>query len=184
MIDCEGRLMGRLLGMAAFMLLVAAGAARQLNSFASSADAPRPVPIVVAAARASPDPPAPAASPGQAEIPKAPDGHFWALADVDGHPVRFLVDTGATAVALTLDDARSLGIDPDGLNYGYTVMTANGPAPAAEVKLGAIRVGDAEVAGVQAFVIQHGLPASLLGMTYLGRLSKFEATPESLVLKS
>ena len=175
--------MGRLLGMAAFMLLVAAGAARQLNAFAS-ADAAHPAPVVVATARTEPDSPAPAASPGQAEIPKAPDGHFWALADVDGHPVRFLVDTGATAVALTLEDARSLGIDPDGLNYGYTVMTANGPAPAAEVKLGAIRVGDAEVTGVQAFVIEHGLPASLLGMTYLGRLAKFEATPESLVLTS
>ena len=62
--------------------------------------------------------------------------------------------------------------------------TANGPARAAEVKLGMVSVGRAEVEDVQAFVIDSGLETSLLGMTYLGRLSKFEATQDALVLKS
>jgi aspartyl protease family protein len=133
------------------------------------------------------DAPAPApveAAYGEASIAKSPDGHFWADAEVDGQTLRFLVDTGATAVALKADDARRLGIQPEGLAYDYTVVTANGPAHAARVKLGRVAVGRAEVADVDAFVIDHGLETSLLGMTYLGRLSKFEATPYALVLKS
>ena len=63
-------------------------------------------------------------------------------------------------------------------------MTANGPARAAAVKLDNVAVGRAEVTGVEAFVIDKGLETSLLGMTFLGRLSKFEATPDALVLKS
>jgi aspartyl protease family protein len=121
---------------------------------------------------------------GEASIAKSPDGHFWADAEVDGQTLRFLVDTGATAVALKADDARRLGIQPEGLTYSYTVMTANGPARAARVKLDRVAVGRAEVADVDAFVIDHGLETSLLGMTYLGRLAKFEATPDALVLKS
>jgi aspartyl protease family protein len=87
-------------------------------------------------------------------------------------------------VALTANDARSLGIDPTSLSYSYTVMTANGPARAAAVKLGLVSVGRAEVADVDAFVIDKGLETSLLGMTYLGKLSKFEATPDAMVLRS
>jgi aspartyl protease family protein len=121
---------------------------------------------------------------GEASIAKSPDGHFWVDAEVDGANVHFLVDTGATAVALRPDDARRLGLDPGSLTYDYTVMTANGPAHAAKVKLGSVAVGRAQVSDVDAFVIDNGLATSLLGMTYLGRLSKFEATPEALVLKS
>ncbi|HTX51506.1 MAG TPA: TIGR02281 family clan AA aspartic protease, partial [Caulobacteraceae bacterium] len=129
-------------------------------------------------------PPTPALGSGEASIAKSPDGHFWADADVDGHQLHFLIDTGATAVALTAADARSLGIDPDTLTYSYTVTTANGPARAAAVKLGLVSVGRAEVADVDAFVIDKGLETSLLGMTYLGKLSKFEATPDAMVLRS
>jgi len=63
-------------------------------------------------------------------------------------------------------------------------MTANGPARAAAVKLGLVSVGRAEVTDVQAYVIDKGLETSLLGMSYLGRLSKFEATQDALVLRS
>ncbi|MFI4933277.1 MAG: TIGR02281 family clan AA aspartic protease [Caulobacterales bacterium] len=121
---------------------------------------------------------------GDASIAKSSDGHFWADADVDGHPVHFLIDTGATYVALTSDDAQKLGIDLSSLNYNATVTTANGPARAAPVKLGVISVGRAEVSSVDAFVIDRGLGTSLLGMSYLGRLSKFEATPDAMILRS
>ena len=103
---------------------------------------------------------------------------------MDGHSVHFLIDTGATAVPLTANDARNLGIDPDSLNYSYSVMTANGPARAAQVKLGQVSVGRAAVSDVDAFVIDKGLGTSLLGMSYLGRLSKFEASQDAMVLKS
>lgn len=162
--------------------LCAMGGARMLNAVAAGRPSEPPA---VAVATAAPDPPpAPTLDSGEASIAKSSDGHFWAEADVDGHPVRFLIDTGATAVALTADDARNLGIDPSSLQYQYTVMTANGPARAAQVKLGVVSVGRAQVSDVQAFVIDKGLETSLLGMSYLGRLNKFEATQDAMVLKS
>jgi aspartyl protease family protein len=164
--------------------LCAMGGARVLTAMA--AKAPGASQPAVAVATAAPDAAAEAEATesGEASIAKSTDGHFWANAEVDGHPVRFLIDTGATAVALTADDARNLGIDPSVLQYQYTVMTANGPARAAQVKLGLVSVGRAGVSDVNAFVIDKGLETSLLGMSYLGRLSKFEATQDTLVLKS
>jgi aspartyl protease family protein len=156
--------------------------ARLLTTYGEDQPAPQPAAAVAVDATSARDP-TPVGS-GEASIAKSPDGHFWADAVVDGRPVHFLVDTGATAVALTAADARSLGINPDTLTYSYTVTTANGPAKAAEVKLGLVSVGRAQVDDVQAFVIDSGLETSLLGMTYLGRLSKFEATHDALVLKS
>lgn len=118
-----------------------------------------------------------------ASIAKAADGHFWAEADVDGRRVRFLVDTGASAVALTVEDARRLGLDPATLDYEYGVQTASGQARAARVELDSISVAGARVDDVEAFVIESGLETSLLGMTYLGRLSRFEATRSALILR-
>jgi aspartyl protease family protein len=118
-----------------------------------------------------------------AALVKSPDGHYWAEADVNGHAVRFLVDTGASDVALTLDDARRLGFEPKALTYGYQVTTAAGPVRAAKVKLDSVAVSGAQVRDVDALVIEKGLKTSLLGMTYLGRLSRIEATPTSLILR-
>jgi aspartyl protease family protein len=171
--------MVRFLVIGVIATLCAIGAAQQLGG-AGVAVAPQ-----AAAATATETPVEAAPSDGQASIVKSPDGHFWADAQVNGgHPIHFLVDTGATAVALTANDARSLGIDPSSLDYRYTVTTANGQARAAAVKLSNVSVDRAEVENVQAYVIDQGLQTSLLGMTYLGRLSKFEATPDTLVLRS
>jgi len=116
-------------------------------------------------------------------ILKSSDGHFWADGEVEGRSVRFLVDTGATAVALTPADAQRLGIDPADLHYGYKVVTAGGQIRAASVRLASITVAGARLENVDALVIEKGLDTSLLGMTYLGRLSSFEATRGALVLK-
>jgi aspartyl protease family protein len=118
-----------------------------------------------------------------AQVLKAADGHYWAEASVNGHEVKFLVDTGATAVSLTTDDARRLGIDTADLNYDAKVITAAGPARAARVKLDSVSVAGAQVRDVDALVIETGLTNSLLGMTYLGRLSQFEATQTSMILR-
>jgi len=118
-----------------------------------------------------------------AQIAKGPDGHYWAEAAVNGQAVHLLVDTGATAVALTAEDAKRLGFDPKTLQYAYSVSTASGQARAAKVRLASISVAGAEVQNVDALVIDKGLQTSLLGMTYLGRLSQFEATPSALILR-
>lgn len=129
------------------------------------------------------DAPTPAASGSPAAIAKGRDGHYWAEAEVNGRQVRFLVDTGASAVALTLNDARRLGIQTDQLDYSQTVLTAAGQTRAAAVQLGAVSIAGARVEDVDALVIAEGLDTSLLGMSYLGRLSRFEATPTTLVLR-
>ena len=118
-----------------------------------------------------------------AQVLKAADGHYWAEANVNGHEVRFLVDTGATAVSLTTEDARRLGIDTTGLDYTAKVVTASGPARAARVRLDSVSVAGAQVRDVDALVIENGLQTSLLGMTYLGRLSQFEATQTGMILR-
>lgn len=148
--------------------------------------------VVVLDKHAPPQPPGQAmiiaedqapASGDPAKVAKASDGHYWANARVNGADVKFLVDTGASAVALTTDDAVRLGLAPATLAYNYTVTTASGEARAAKVSLASVQVAGAEVTGVDAFVIEKGLPTSLLGMSFLGRLSSFEATPTELVLR-
>jgi aspartyl protease family protein len=114
---------------------------------------------------------------------KASDGHYWAQGEVNGAPVRFLVDTGATAVALAPADAERLGFDLSRLHYGYSVMTAGGQARAASVKLARVSVAGATLEDVDGLIIEKGLDASLLGMSYLGRLSSFQATRQALFLR-
>lgn len=118
-----------------------------------------------------------------ASVVKAADGHYWAEASVNGSEVRFLVDTGASAVALTQTDAQRLGISPAPEAYTLSVTTANGQTRAAPVKLASVSIGGAQVQDVDALVIENGLQTSLLGMSYLGRLSQFEATKTSLILR-
>lgn len=120
-------------------------------------------------------------------IARAADGHFWAdgAASSDrgrGH-VRFLVDTGASSVALSADDARRIGLSPEKLIYNRPVFTAQGEVRAAPVILSRIEVGGVEVREVKALVLKDGPKTSLLGMSYLGRLSRIEATPDALILR-
>lgn len=118
--------------------------------------------------------------PGSGAVAKGADGHFWADADVNGQKVRFLVDTGATAVALTPKDAERLGLKPADLKPDYRITTASGASRAAAVTLASVSVNGARLDNVQALVVSDGLDVSLLGMSYLGRLTRFEATRDTL----
>lgn len=129
------------------------------------------VDLAVAAPRSAPD-----------LITRSADGHFWAEAVVNGQRVRTLIDTGASVVALTREDALRLGIELKPEDFDQWVGAAGGPARAARVQLAHVTVAGARVERVEAMVIEDGLPASLLGMSYLGRLSRIEATPAGLTL--
>ena len=118
-----------------------------------------------------------------AQVVRAADGHYWAEADIDGRAVRVMVDTGASVVALTPADAARLGLKLTAADFSGTVLTASGPVRAAPVKLDAVAVAGARVTAVEALVVEQGLPHSLLGMSYLGRLSAFTATPAGLTLR-
>ena len=114
---------------------------------------------------------------------KARDGHFWAEARVNRGFVKFLVDTGASAVALTPEDAKKSGLSLKGLEYNAPVMTANGQTMAARVTLGDITIGGVTVRNVSALIVPDGLTVSLLGMTFLGEMQKVEATRETMLLR-
>lgn len=122
------------------------------------------------------------AAPAAGEVRRAADGHYWAEARIDGRPVRLMVDTGATRVVLTRADAERLGLDVPGHAFSTTMTTAAGPVRAAPVRLKTVAVAGARVEQVEALVVEAGLPHSLLGMSYLGRLSAFTATPTQLTL--
>ena len=174
--------MGRaalILAMATISALAAAYGARTLGGAeAAAAEAP---PLRQAASFSEAATPATAS--GAAAVRKGADGHYWAEAQVQGRHVHFLVDTGASTVALTGADARRLGLDPAELSFDQPVMTAGGRVMAAEVTLDYVSVSGARVEDVEAMVVREGLETSLLGMTYLGRLSRFEATKDALILR-
>ena len=117
-------------------------------------------------------------------IPKShQDGQFWADATVNSGYVRFLVDTGASAVALTKEDAQKAGLRLHELTYNVPIRTAGGRNMAARVKIKSISVGAITLRNIEALVVPEGLETSLLGMSYLGQLQKVEATPSALLLR-
>jgi aspartyl protease family protein len=95
-------------------------------------------------------------------------GHFIAEGRINGSAVRMLVDTGATMIALSADEAKRLGINYRAGRPGR-VSTANGPVPVHLVKLDSVRIGDIELHQVDAVVQEAGLPFALLGMSFLNR---------------
>ena len=108
------------------------------------------------------------------------DGHYWVDATVDGRHMRMMVDTGASLVAITPEDAHRLGIAVRPEQYNRRLRTANGDARAARVVLPSLSVGGVKLNNVEAMVVEGGLPHSLLGMSYLSRLSGFSATPAAM----
>lgn len=107
-------------------------------------------------------------------------GHFYANGQVNGGPVRFLVDTGATMVALPADIADRLGIDYKKGRRGL-IQTANGATVAYRIKLDEVKLGGIALHNVDAVVIAHGLGIALLGMTFLNRV-EMQRNGQSMVL--
>ena len=139
---------------------VAAAKARSGPKRASSTD-----PVVVSSPR---------------ELRRGPDGHFYAEAQVNGAPVRFLVDTGASMVVLTEADAQRAGIQLP--SERALAMGVGGPVEIAPVTLDRIAIGGIEARGVQAAVAEQ-LPVSLLGQSYLQRLGGVEIRGDIMVLR-
>lgn len=118
-----------------------------------------------------------------ASVRKADDGQFWTEARVNSTTIKFLVDTGASVVALTPMDAQKAGFQLRDLVYDAPVNTAAGQVMAARIELKVISVGRVTVRKVRGVVIPDGLSHSLLGMSFLGELQKVEATPSALLLR-
>lgn len=104
---------------------------------------------------------------GSIEIPRAADGHYYLTLSINGTPVQFMADTGATNMVLAARDARRLGIDPDALVYLGRAQTANGTVATARVTLPVVELGPYRDTDFPAWVNQGEMDKSLLGMDYL-----------------
>jgi len=112
-------------------------------------------------------------------------GHFQAHGRVDGRQVSFMVDTGASIIALTERDADRLGVRPSRSAFTAAVQTANGVVRAAPVTLNSVDIGGLVVRDVKAVVVSGGgLKENLLGLSYLTRLKRFEYSNNKLVLEN
>lgn len=120
---------------------------------------------------------------GRVEIPVRPDGHYQLTLYIGDVPVDFIVDTGASNVVLSQQDAERVGIDTDTLIYGGRASTANGEVRTARVTLQDVRLGELDEGSLRAFVNEGELDSSLLGMSYLRRFGRVEITPNMLVLE-
>lgn len=122
------------------------------------------------------------ATDGTISARRGDDGHFHLTLKVGGTKVRFLVDTGASDVVLAQDDARRLGIDPEGLRYFGRAATANGTVRTARVTLRDVRLGPVRVDRLGASVSEGEMPGSLLGMAFLDRFARIEIAGDRLIL--
>jgi aspartyl protease family protein len=122
---------------------------------------------------------------GIVELKAQSNGHYYAEVEINGRPVDVLIDTGATMVALTYEDAEKAGIYLDKSDFTHGVSTANGVARIAPVTLGSVSIGGITVRNVKAAVTERGkLQTTLLGMTFLGRLERVDIRQGMLVLQN
>lgn len=144
--------------------------------------APEAAPAVVSAPVAKP-----AASTGahqKVSIPADKTGHFRTELRFNGRKVEGLIDTGATLVAMNETTARKIGITVSRSEFKYDVNTANGKARAAVVRVDSIEIGRIRVDGVDAVVMEDkSLHNTLIGMSLLKQLARFEVKDEVLVLE-
>jgi aspartyl protease family protein len=129
--------------------------------------------------------PQPAATDGYTfEVAVGPDGHYHVDAEINGRSVAVLVDTGASVVALTADDADTAGIFVRDRDFTGRIQTANGSARVAPVVLDEVTIGDITVRDVRAVVSEPGaLSVSLLGMTFLNQLDRVDMRSGKLILQ-
>jgi len=115
-------------------------------------------------------------------IRRAEDGHFWVDGELNGRPVRFLIDSGATVTTISGDTARRAGIEPEG-GFGVMVDTANGTTLVDRGRAERVRIGPIERNGL-AVHIARGDSINVIGMNFLSTLSAWGVEGSTLRLKS
>lgn len=113
---------------------------------------------------------------------QATDGHFYLNTIINRKKVRFLIDTGASDIALNLQDAQNIGINIKKIKFNKIYNTANGKTYGASVILDHLIVGRVKFNRVSASIMSSDMDISLLGMTFLNRLKKYEFKNSNLIL--
>ncbi|SNY91814.1 aspartyl protease family protein [Cohaesibacter sp. ES.047] len=122
---------------------------------------------------------------GRAVLRADSSGHYVVKAYINNRPIRVVIDTGATVVALTYEDAKSLGLYPKKSDFTVPVNTANGRMYNARAQLQSVRIGEAEERNIKAIIAPKGaLGISLMGMSYLKKLKSFRFSNGKLILES
>lgn len=116
------------------------------------------------------------------EVPRSPDGHYYLTLTISDQPIEFLVDTGATNVVLSREDAAKLGLDPQNLVYTGQAQTANGTVPTSRVRVEDVLLGPWQDPSLSVWVNGGDMQGSLLGMDYLGRY-RIEISGDRLILQ-
>jgi len=115
-------------------------------------------------------------------FPVSSDGHFHIRAQLNGIPVSFLVDTGASHIMLSLGDAEKVGIRMDTLTFDRIYATANGKVPGALARIADFRIGEIHLQGVNVSINKAAMQSSLLGMSFFKRLERYEVRNDILTL--
>ena len=117
-------------------------------------------------------------------IGRDPRGHFQTEGRIEGQRIGFMVDTGASVIALNETSAAQFGLRPTRADYNATVTTANGTLKAARARIAMVQVGDITVRDVDAMVLpDEALSENLLGLSFLSKLKRFEFANGRLVLE-
>src|SRR6476646_168097 len=168
----------------AFLFVVALGATIGLLLPSGHRTAPAAAPPAAARPAAAP---ASAAEPAplmavETKLARMPNGHFYADAAVNGQPVRVVVDTGASIVALTVADAQRIGVAFSPNEFTVVGSGASGPVRGQDVMLDSVSIDGKEVRNLHGAVVE-GLDVSLLGQTYLSRITAVQMSGETMTLK-
>ncbi len=120
----------------------------------------------------------------EARLQRAYDGHFYAEVYVNGAPTRMLVDTGASVIALTGDDASTMGIYWDYSALSVVAQGASGPIEGVQVRLPQVELDGFVARDVAAIVVPDGLPVSLLGQSFLATVERVEIADDEMILSN
>jgi len=171
------------LGMAGFVIVATVLGVRYWESRAPAVAA-EPAALAVEPAQRPVSSPYAAGYAEEVKIAASADHQYYVTAAVNAHPASFLVDTGASYVALRDTDARRAGIFMTYSDFRHPVRTANGETRAAMIDIRKIEIEGIRVENVKAFVLADDqLSVNLLGMTFLSRLESVEARAGQLVLR-
>ena len=115
-------------------------------------------------------------------LDRAPDGHFYAEAQVNGTPIHFLIDTGASGVALSSDDARRVGLPFFSDDFAVVGRGASGDVRGKLITLDRVTLGGKSVENVSGAILE-GSEMSLLGQSFLARMGTIEITGDKMVIR-
>ncbi len=119
-----------------------------------------------------------------AHLTRRADGHYWGRALINSRAsVDFMVDTGASVVALTWQDAEKMGLEPSTLDYAWDIRTAGGVVKGASVRIDSIRIDQVHIQNVEAMVLPAHLDQSLLGMSFLRELYSYEVRGDRMIIR-